>query len=552
MSAPAKYALAVLISTHNRRERLSACLDALRAQTQDPATFEVIVADDGSADGTAEMVEGYESPFRLRALRLGKRGKPAALNAALEVCEAAICLFIDDDVIASPELVAAHVAAAEENPRLLGIGRLTQRQPSRPDWFGRAYAAAWNERYDDLAGRAPDWADCYGANFSAPLDVLREIGGFDDTLDAVEDIELGYRLCRAGCTPAYLPSAQAVHDDEKSRGRILADIAGYGAFCAAFGERNPDTRPRLLGWYRATTPRELWLRRLLMSLRLPAGLLAAAGRAIPGEGRRRIWFGFVSSYAFWLGARRGFDRRRWLETTRGVPVLLYHAFTDSGERDVYVLSRRSFARQMWLLALLRYRLISAGELVSHLREHRVPARRSAVVTIDDGYADNFEIAFPILRRHGFAATIYLVSERLGKDNDWSSDGAATGRPLLPQDAIRSMQENGIEFGSHTLTHRSLPDASEEVARREIEESRTGLETILMKPTTTFAYPYGQLDNRVAAAVGRAGYLGAYASHIPLAATLGDDPLQIPRIEVRGEDGIARFLRKLWLGGPQKR
>jgi glycosyltransferase involved in cell wall biosynthesis len=548
VTPPPEYELAVLIASHNRRERLRACLEALVAQTQDPASFEVIVAVDGSPDGTAEMIESFESPFRLRGLRLSKRGKPAALNAAIEVCEARLCLFIDDDVIASPGLLAAHASAARENPSLLGIGKLTQRPPRRDDWFGQAQATAWNQRYDDLAGRPADWSDCYGANFSAPLAALREIGGFDAELEAVEDIEVGLRLCRAGCAPVFLPAAEAVHDDEKRRARILADIAAYGRFCAVLGERDPSTRPRLLGWFRDTTPRELWLRRALSALRVSPRLLAAAGGLIPKGGPRQVWFGFVSRHTFWLGVRRSLGRRRWRETTAGVPVLLYHAFGDRDEDDIYVLSKRSFARQMRLLALLRYRLIPAAELARGLREYRLPARRSAVVTIDDGYADNFEIAFPVLRRHRFEATIYLVSERLGKSNDWNDGGAAKDRPILSRDAIRSMLEDRMEFGSHTLTHCSLPDAAEDAARREVEGSRRDLELALGRPVSTFAYPYGRLDERVAGLVERAGYLGAFASHNPVAASLGDDPLQIPRIEIRGDDGILRFARKLLLGG----
>ena len=138
--------------------------------------------------------------------------------------EARVCLFLDDDVIASPQLLAEHLAAAREHPRALALGKLIQRQPSDDDWFAHAYAASWNQRYEELAAKSPDWADCYGANFSVPLEALREVGGFDASLGAVEDIELGYRLCQAGCTPIYLPAAEALHDDEKTRGRILGDI----------------------------------------------------------------------------------------------------------------------------------------------------------------------------------------------------------------------------------------------------------------------------------------------------------------------------------------
>ena len=547
MSAAEPFELAVLIASHNRRERLRSCLEALAGQTLAPDRFEVIVADDGSSDGTAEMVEGFASEFRLRALRLEKGGKPAALNAALAICEATACLFIDDDVLASPGLLDEHLAARRENPKALGIGKLIQRPPRSSDWFAHAYADSWNQRYDELENKVPDWADCYGANFSAPREALVETGGFDAGLDAIEDIELGYRLCEAGCTPVYLPGADAVHDDEKARGRILTDIAGFGGFCAEFGEKLPGTRPRLLGWFLDTTPREATLRRLLLALRTPPRLLAALGRPIPGDGRRRVWFGLISRYTFWLGVRRAMSRKRWRETTRGVPVLLYHAFTASGEDDRYVLPKRSFARQMRLLALLRYRVISTQDLAQGLREYRLPPRRTAVITIDDGYTDNLEVAFPILRRHRFGATIYLVSRRLGKANDWNSEGAARGRPLLSIEQIRSMEEHGIEIGSHTQTHCSLPDATEEVAAREIRDSRADLEAALMTPPT-FAYPYGRLDDGVVEQVGRSGYLGAYASHVPTLAKLGDDPLLIPRIEIAAGDGILQFLRKLWLGG----
>jgi GT2 family glycosyltransferase/peptidoglycan/xylan/chitin deacetylase (PgdA/CDA1 family) len=549
VSAAPQYELAVLIASHQRRERLRRCLDALAAQTLDPGDFEVIVADDASSDGTAAAVEAYAdtAPFRLRVLRLAKMGKPAALNEAIAACEARVCLFLDDDVIAAPQLLAEHLAAAQEHPRALALGKLIQRQPSDDDWFAHAYTASWNQRYEELASKRPDWADCYGANFSVPLEALREVGGFNASLGAVEDIELGHRLGQAGCTPIYLPAAEALHDDEKTRGRILGDIVGFGEFCAEFGERHPDTRGRLLGWFLETTPREALLRRLILALRLPPRLIAAPGRLLPDEGRRQVWFGLVSKYAFWLGVRKAMSRRRWLETTRGVPVLLYHAFTDSGEDDTYVLPRRSFARQMRLLARLRFRVISAEELVLSLREGRMPPRRSAVITIDDGYADNFEIAYPELRRHHFPATVYMVSRGIGKRNEWNDAGAASGRPLLSLEQLRSMQEDGIQIGSHTQTHCSLPGAPAEIAAREIRDSRADLEANEMT-ATTFAYPYGQLDDRIVELVGEAGYVGAYASHVPVRAGLGSDPLQVPRIEIVGDESTFTFLRKLLIGG----
>ncbi len=539
--------LSVIIPTYNRRERLRVCLDALSRQTQDPATFEVVVADDGSSDGTADMVEGMDTPLRLRAVRLQNGGWAAAANAGAQAAAGRVCLQIDDDVIASPQLVAEHVAAHREKAPTMAIGRLIQEPPRSKDWFVAAFTAAWNRRYDEMAEREADWRDCFGANFSAPREMLTAVGGFSADRPAVADMELAYRLHQKYCVPIYLPNATAVHDDEKERKRLISDVAGFGAFAAEFADRHPKTRAKLFGWFAHAEPREAMLRRLLLGLRVPAAVLAAAGRWIPGGGRRQVWYDFIARYTFWLAARGNMSRRVWLQTTRGVPVLMYHAFTTDGERDRFVLPARSFARQMRLLKALRYRAISLAELAEELRQGTPLPERAVVITIDDGYADNFEIARPILRRHGFSATLFPVSGRLGSGNDWDSDGAARGRPLLSADQIRQMHDEGFDVGAHTRSHCSLPAMADDVAAEEVERSRGDLEAILNAPVATFAYPYGEVDDRAVEIVGRTGFRGACTTQARLS-NLGDDPLQIPRLAIMSSDTIRNFLRKLWFGG----
>lgn len=538
-------ALSVLIASHNRRELLGRCLDALAAQTQDPAGFEVIVADDGSTDGTAEALEAMQTPFELRVLRHAKAGKPVVLNAAIEAARGEVCLFIDDDVIASPQLVAEHLAAHRREPRTLGIGALVQQAPANADPYADANARQWNGRYEDLGERPLDWADCYGANFSAPRAALDEVGGFAD-LPAIEDIEIAYRLSQAGYRPRYLPRAGAVHDDDKPGSRILADEERYGGFCAGFVAQHPETRGRLLGWVNEPTLREVALRRALLSLRTSPRALVAAGRLLPG-GRRDVWFGFVSRYAFWRGVRGGMDRSRWLEISRGVPVLMYHAFSAAGEGERFVMPRRSFARQARLLAALRYRAIPLDELTVALREGRPLPRRAVVITIDDGYSDNAEVALPILRRHGFAASVFLVSERLDAGNDWDVEGDVAGRPTLSREQLEQMRESGISFGAHTRTHCALTEAGEAELATELRGSREDLEATLGESVETLTYPYGLHDDRVVEATREAGFTAACTVEA-VPARSGDDPLRIPRIEITGTDSPLRFLRKLWIGG----
>ena len=291
MSAPTP--LSVLIASHDRRQLLERCLRALAEQTLDPTAFEVILAADGSTQSARAAIEAVQPPYRLRLLELEKVGKSAALNAAIEAAGGAVCVFLDDDIIASPGLLAEHAEAHRRDPMALGIGRLTQVPFAGSDWYAKAYAVAWNQRYNELGGKRLDWTDCYGGNMSAPRQTLREVGGFATDLGAIEDLEVGYRLCAAGCRPVYLAAADGLHDDQKGRERILGDIRRFGAYCAEFDRRDPQMGSRLIGWFAEPTSRDVTLRRTAIALRIPPALLAALGRPLPGAGAKQLWYGFV-------------------------------------------------------------------------------------------------------------------------------------------------------------------------------------------------------------------------------------------------------------------
>ncbi len=545
---PAPVELSVIIATHNRRELLGRCLQALADQTLDPSAFEVVVADDGSEDGSATLVEGLRLGYEVTALRLEKGGKSAALNAAIEAAAGEVCVFLDDDIIAAPELLAEHLAAHERDPMALGIGRLTQVPPEGHDWFTRAFTVGWNQRYDELAHKCLDWTDCYGGNLSAPRAALRAAGGFAENLGAIEDLEVGYRLCRAGCRPVYMPDAAGLHDDQKGRARIIHDNLRFGAYCVEFARRDA-AMARLISWFPQPTARDVTLRRALLALRVSPAALAAAGRLIPGGGRRQVWYGFITRYTFWLGVRTATSRREWKRATRGVPVLMYHAFDEGETDDRFIVSRREFERQTALLKLLRYRTLLFDDLVALLRSGEELPPRSVVITIDDGYRDNLEIAWPILRRRRMTPTIYLVSDRIGGHNNWDSDGGAgiAGRPLLSAEEVEKLRGEGVRFGAHTRTHPPLPESGDERLALETRGSREELKRLLGDPVRSLAYPYGDFDQRVANATEAAGFEGACTVESTLV-NRGEDPMQVPRLEIRGEDSLATFLRKIWFGG----
>jgi peptidoglycan/xylan/chitin deacetylase (PgdA/CDA1 family) len=170
-----------------------------------------------------------------------------------------------------------------------------------------------------------------------------------------------------------------------------------------------------------------------------------------------------------------------------------------------------------------------------------------ILTFDDGYADNWELARPILQRYGFAATVFLVSGALGGFPTWTSEPALQGRPLLTVAQIRELLAAGIEIGAHTRTHPSLTGVAEpEVREAEVKGSREDLERYLGRPVRSFAYPFGDYDAELLALVEHAGYEGACGTCPGI-----NDPaapaFELCRLEVRGTDSLLTFARMIWRG-----
>ena len=171
------------------------------------------------------------------------------------------------------------------------------------------------------------------------------------------------------------------------------------------------------------------------------------------------------------------------------------------------------------------------------------------VTFDDGFAETFANALPVLVRYGIPATMFALSDRDGGGNDWMADRGFPQRQLMSAAELREMNAAGIAIGSHTRTHPHLPDLDTAAKRDEIAGSKDRLENILGRDVSMFAYPYGQFDEEAREVAMEAGYRGACSVRSGFNGP-EVDRFALRRIEVMGNDTLWQFRQKLKFGASE--
>ncbi|MGH9901722.1 MAG: polysaccharide deacetylase family protein, partial [Pyrinomonadaceae bacterium] len=221
-------------------------------------------------------------------------------------------------------------------------------------------------------------------------------------------------------------------------------------------------------------------------------------------------------------------------------ILTYHSLDTSG--SVISLAPEVFAGQMACLADGGWRGVSLGEAVEHRDAEGSWPERTVALTFDDGYENFYESAWPVLRRHGFSATVFLVSGHVGGSNDWDAPPAGLGeRRILSWSQAAELARAGIEIGAHTRTHPDLRRLPAEQIKEEVAGSRVEIEDRLGRAVESFAYPFGGTSRAAVEAVG--GEFRA-ACTTELKRANGEPPHQLPRIDmyyVRSSKGFARLL-----------
>jgi peptidoglycan/xylan/chitin deacetylase (PgdA/CDA1 family) len=224
---------------------------------------------------------------------------------------------------------------------------------------------------------------------------------------------------------------------------------------------------------------------------------------------------------------------------RQVPlVLMYHSVEEVAvDPHELCLTPGKFAEQMTWLAVHGLRGVSMRELVAAVRTGR--ERGLVGLTFDDGYVNVLDTAVPELQRRGFTATMFIISDLLGKTNEWEEPGTPVW-PLMSSDQVIKVAAAGMEIGSHTATHPRLRGIAADRLRQEVAGSRSRLTDLLGEPVQGFAYPYGSMDAAARQAVRDAGYDYACSVESPLS-SLGT--FALPRIIFKQRDGAGRMTAK---------
>jgi peptidoglycan/xylan/chitin deacetylase (PgdA/CDA1 family) len=256
------------------------------------------------------------------------------------------------------------------------------------------------------------------------------------------------------------------------------------------------------------------------------------------------WKNFLKESLFWLYLHCGYvplrDGVRSMLGRSRVVVLCYHRI---GKQEVVGKTRQAFREDLaWLKK--HYECIGLSEFCGRLREGRPMRRRTAIVTFDDGYLDNYTHAVPELMAAGMTATFFVATGYIGTDRIFPHDQKqGEDYPKLTWEGLRAMGSEGFEIGSHTVEHANLGCVDESTMRRELSQSLEMLNCQLSWRQRAFAFPWGKPGDMPEAARRIASQLGYYAvaSACGGVNSRGTDPMNIRRVDA----GNGFLSRRAW-------
>jgi glycosyltransferase involved in cell wall biosynthesis len=316
--------LSVIVATRNRQELLPPLLASLAAQTHAADRWEVIIVDDGSVDGARDWLASGAGPRPLRTTHVhqAQGGRAEALNTGARMAAGRVLLFLDDDVVAAPTLVAEHVAAHRADPDAVVIGHVSAEPAPGSPWM------AWEDlqarkHYARLnSGARPGPRDFYTGNNSVGSGLFHAIGGFSAASQQSVDRDLAYRLAEAGANFHYCPAAGCTRIARDSFADWLREARtdGRADACLAWDEGRAELRGDIFHWFHQRRRANRLVVRLCSAapaLESPAiGLLHTAG-LLAARGGRATWatpiYSAIYNLAYWQALSASLGRAQFWE-----------------------------------------------------------------------------------------------------------------------------------------------------------------------------------------------------------------------------------------------
>lgn len=236
-------------------------------------------------------------------------------------------------------------------------------------------------------------------------------------------------------------------------------------------------------------------------------------------------FFFVFALTFCLWGWRQYQEVRG----PGIPVLLYHRVTDNGPVSKYKITSKQFLNEMKWLHEHGYKTILPKSLINSEMTHN--PRKTVIISFDDGTEGQYENALPTLKKFGFKGLFFIIS------------GFVNDNGCMSSKQIKGLVSDGMEIGSHTVTHPYLDEISHRKVVEQLKKSKNTLQKISNQRIWSFAPPGGWYNNYVENQAKLAGYRFFFTCNIGLN-NLKNKPFLFNRIEVLRGISIGEFSRLL--------
>jgi peptidoglycan/xylan/chitin deacetylase (PgdA/CDA1 family) len=239
-------------------------------------------------------------------------------------------------------------------------------------------------------------------------------------------------------------------------------------------------------------------------------------------------------------------------TSARIPILMYHLVAPASPRrfEKYTVLTREFEWQMAWLSRRGYSAVTMETLLAMRQSRSDLPRRTVAITFDDGFAALMDHALPVLERHGFLATFYLVAGFPENRATWLSQEGREALPLMSWEEARRLRGAGHTIGSHGLTHAKLAEIGVARSRDELVRSRDVIGDRIGVVPAHLAYPHGSYDADIRRLVAETGYASATTVEARRS-SISDDPFALPRIPINGGEGRLDFIARLATGATMK-